>query len=65
MKEALYKITENCPGDCLFCDAKEKYQKIFKNNIITLMDWKKISDDLIENGLEIVIVSGGEALLEK
>ena len=65
MKEALYKITENCPGDCLFCDAREKYEKIFKNSTIGLNDWKKISDDLIANGLEIAIISGGEALIER
>lgn len=64
MREVLFKITENCPGNCTFCDAKEKYEKIFKDTTIKLQDWLKISKDLIENGLEVAIISGGEALLD-
>ena len=65
IREALYKITENCPCDCSFCDAKEKYNNILKKVQIKLEDWIKISDDLVENGLEVAIISGGEALLEE
>lgn len=65
IREALYKITENCPCNCSFCDAREKYNNFLKKKQITLQDWIKISDDLIRNGLEIAIISGGEALLEK
>lgn len=65
LREALYKITENCPCNCKFCDAKEKYNNYLKKVQIKLEDWIKISDDLIKNGLEVAIISGGEALLEK
>ena len=33
IKEACYKITENCPCNCSFCDSKEKYEKILKKEI--------------------------------
>lgn len=65
IREALYKITENCPCNCSFCDAREKYNNFLKKAQINLDDWIKISDDLIDNGLEVAIISGGEALLEK
>lgn len=65
IREALYKITENCPCNCSFCDAREKYNKIFKKSEISLEDWIKISNNLINNGLEVAIISGGEALLQE
>lgn len=65
IREALYKITENCPCNCTFCDAREKYNNFLKKSQITFEDWKRISDNLIENGLEVAIISGGEALLEE
>lgn len=65
IREALYKITENCPCNCSFCDAREKYLNVLKKSQIKLEDWIKISDNLVENGLEIAIISGGEALLEE
>lgn len=65
IREALYKITENCPCNCTFCDAREKYNTIFKRTQIDLKDWIKISEDLISNGLEVAIISGGEALIEE
>ncbi len=65
IREALYKITENCPCNCAFCDARKKYDSIFNKTQIKLEDWIKISDDLITNGMEVAIISGGEALLEE
>lgn len=63
VKEAVFKITENCPCDCSFCDSKEKYQKILKKKTLSFEEWKSISDKLIKNGLEVVVISGGEPLL--
>lgn len=63
VKEAVFKITENCPCDCAFCDSKEKYEKILKKKTLSFEEWKSISDKLIKNGLEVVVISGGEPLL--
>lgn len=65
IREALYKITENCPCNCTFCDSREKYNNFLKRVQISLQEWINISDNLIKNGLEVAIISGGEALLEK
>lgn len=65
IREACYKITENCPCNCLFCDSKEKYEKIFNKTNIGFEDWKLITDKLIKEGLEVVVLSGGEPLLQE
>lgn len=65
IREVCYKITENCPCNCTFCDSKEKYDKILKGQTMNFEDWKNISDKLIDNGLEVVVLSGGEPLLRK
>lgn len=63
IREAVYKITENCPCNCLFCDSKEKYEKVLKKETMSYEEWKNITDKLLKNGLEVVVLSGGEALL--
>ena len=65
IREACYKITENCPCNCLFCDSKEKHEKIFNKTNIGFEDWKLITDKLIKEGLEVVVLSGGEPLLQE
>lgn len=65
VREAVYKITENCPCNCAFCDSREKYEKILKRKVMPFEQWKEISDKLISQGLEVVVVSGGEPLLNK
>ena len=63
VKEAVYKITENCPCNCAFCDSKEKYLNILKKQELDLNKWKLITDKLVVDGLEVVVLSGGEPLL--
>lgn len=65
IREACYKITENCPCNCTFCDSNEKYEKIFNKCNINLEQWKNITDKLLIEGLEVVVLSGGEPLLQE
>ena len=65
IKEAVYKITENCPCNCSFCDSREKYEKILKKKTMTLDQWINITNKLLDNGLEVVVISGGEPLLHE
>ena len=65
IKEAVYKITENCPCDCSFCDSREKYEKILKRKTMSFEQWVNITDKLLSEGLEVVVVSGGEPLLNE
>lgn len=64
IREVCYKITENCPCNCKFCDSKDKYEKIFKKKIMKIEEWINITDKLVKRGLEVVVLSGGEPLLE-
>mgnify|MGYP000869641277 FL=1 len=63
VREAVYKITENCPCNCAFCDSREKYLNILKKQELDLNNWKKITDKLLADGLEVAVLSGGEPLL--
>lgn len=65
IREAVYKLTENCPCDCTFCDSRAKYLSILKKKTLPFETWVQITDKLLESGLEVVVVSGGEPLLEK
>ena len=64
IREAVYKITESCPCDCTFCDSNYKYNYILKKKILSYEEWVKITDKLVESGLEVVVLSGGEPLVE-
>lgn len=63
VREAVYKITENCPCNCTFCDSKYKYFNILHQCEMSYENWVKITDKLVEDGLEVVVLSGGEPLL--
>ena len=65
IREAVYKITENCPCNCTFCDSREKFEKILKRKTMSFNEWKEITDKLLRYGLEVVVLSGGEALLSE
>lgn len=65
VREAVFKITENCPCNCAFCDSKEKFENILKRKIMSFEEWKIITDKLLKSGLEVVILSGGEPLLKE
>lgn len=65
IREAVYKITENCPCNCTFCDSRYKYEKILNKKTMTFKQWKTITDKLLSQGLEVVVLSGGEPLLNK
>lgn len=65
IREAVFKITENCPCNCSFCDSKYKYEHILKKKVLTFNQWKEIADKLYRQGLEVVVISGGEPLLCK
>ena len=65
VREAVYKITENCPCNCTFCDSKEKYVNILKKQVMSYEQWVTITDKLVADGLKVVVISGGEPLLEK
>lgn len=63
VREACYKITEDCPCRCTFCDSYIKYNEVLKKQVISYEEWKSISDKLIGQGLQSVVISGGEPLL--
>lgn len=65
IREAVYKLTENCPCNCTFCDSRYKYEYILKKKNLHYETWVKITNKLVEKGLEVVVLSGGEPLLEK
>lgn len=65
VREAVFKITENCPCNCAFCDSREKYEKILKRKTMSFNEWKLIADKLVKSGLEVVVLSGGEPLLRE
>lgn len=65
IREAVYKLTENCPCNCTFCDSRYKFEHILKKKVLPYETWVQITDKLVESGLEVVVVSGGEPLLEK
>ena len=61
-REVLMKITEACPCRCAFCDAHDKYAN-YHNFEIDDGKWMDCCKDLVLSGVEIVIISGGEALV--
>ncbi len=63
IREACFKITEECPCNCKFCDSNYKYKEVLKQKTMTLEEWKIICDKLIEQGISAVVISGGEPLL--
>ena len=63
IREACFKITEECPCNCTFCDSNYKYKEVLKQKIMDLGQWKVICDKLIEQGISAVVISGGEPLL--
>ena len=63
VREACYKITEVCPCRCTFCVSYIKYNEVLKKQVISYEEWKSISDKLIGQGLQSVVISGGEPLL--
>ena len=65
IREAVYKLTENCPCNCTFCDSRYKFEHILNKKVLPYETWVQITDKLVESGLEVVVVSGGEPLLEK
>lgn len=65
IRETVYKLTENCPCNCTFCDSKYKYEHILNKKVLPYEKWVKITDKLVESGLKVVVISGGEPLLEK
>ena len=64
IREAVYKITENCPCNCTFCDSKDKFVNILHRQVLPYEKWVEITNRLLKSGLEVVVVSGGEPLLE-
>lgn len=65
VREAVYKLTENCPCNCTFCDSRYKYEHILNKKVLAYDKWVGITNKLLESGLEVVVISGGEPLLEK
>lgn len=65
MREALFKIVDACPCDCQFCDSNENYRVRFGRQTHTLETWIRMADDLISNGLEVAIITGGDPLLKR
>ena len=63
MKEALYKITEQCPCNCLFCKSEDFGIEKISHQELDFADWKRITDKLIKIGLQVVVISGGEPLI--
>lgn len=63
ISETSYKITEECPCRCTFCDSYVKYNEILKKKVISLNEWQEITNKLVKQGLEAVVISGGEPLL--
>lgn len=60
MKEVVFKITNNCPCSCNFCESG--------NGRFLFIDfeaklWEKIALEMCNNGLQVAIISGGEPLL--
>jgi MoaA/NifB/PqqE/SkfB family radical SAM enzyme len=65
MREVLLKIVDACPCDCAFCDSNENFRTRFEQKTFDLATWMRISDDLIANGLEVAIITGGDPLAKR
>lgn len=65
MKEAVLFFTANCPCSCDFCDTQDKHFNRFNGKTLSEFEWKSIIDKLVSEGLEIAVISGGEALLDR
>ena len=60
--EGLITPTYYCNSDCVMCDIKHRGAK---SEELSLAQWKKVIDDLVELGVSGFGISGGEPLLSK
>jgi len=63
-KAAILEMTFNCNHQCIFCccpwEAPENNYPIDKE--LTIEDWKEVIDFLCSNGIQSIVLSGGEPL---
>lgn len=65
MREVLLKIVDACPCDCSFCNSNENFLTRFDRKTFELDTWKRIADDLVAEGLEVAIITGGDPLAKR
>ncbi|ALV39165.1 radical SAM protein [Streptomyces sp. CdTB01] len=65
MREVLLKVVDACPCDCAFCDSNEMFNTRFARRTFELDTWTRITNDLIANGLEVAIITGGDPLSKR
>jgi len=65
MREVLLKIVDACPCDCSFCNSNENFLTRFDRQTFELDTWKRIADDLITQGLQVAIITGGDPLAKR
>src|SRR3954467_921115 len=65
MREVLLKVVDACPCDCAFCDSNLMFETRFGRKTFDLETWTRIADDLIQGGLEVAIITGGDPLSKR
>lgn len=60
-------LTYQCNQQCIMCDLWRPLESCKKMNkeALTIEEWEKVIDDLVDMGASAVIFSGGEPLLKK
>lgn len=62
---AWLELTEICNLKCVHCYGEFGCPKIIKDSLLTLEDWKKIIDQLLELGCRSIQLIGGEPMAYK
>ena len=58
-------VTDRCDLRCTYCMPKKNNLLYKKNDILSLLDLKKISKVFINLGIEKIRITGGEPLIRK
>jgi len=62
IKSIFWNLTNRCTHSCIFCYAKGGQPK---NNELNLKESLALIDEMVECGIKVVTLSGGEPLLDK
>lgn len=58
---AALELTYKCNHRCLFCSCPWESEQDYKNDELTLEEWKKVIDTITANGVSSITLTGGEA----
>lgn len=62
---ALLFMTYRCTSNCKMCTIWKRSKQINTNEELTLEDWKKVVDQLVEDNIQLIEIFGGDSLIRK